>query len=63
MENLRRESSSGGVTNSVIKIKFLFLVNHAQACDEFAGSITALLHLRNTASLEEMLKRWQHCMI
>ena len=37
----------------------LYSLYYAEVCNEFAKPISASLHPGNTASLEEMLQRWQ----
>ena len=37
----------------------LYSLYYAEACNEFAGPISASLRLSNTAPFEEMLQRWQ----
>ena len=42
-----------------IKIKsFLFSLYYAEACNEFAGPISASLRPGNTAPLEKLLQQW-----
>ena len=41
------------------KIKSLYSLYYAQTCNEFAWSVTATMHLGNTAPFEEKSQRWR----